>query len=199
MKHTVGNCSFQIQTCFCDLLLFFVCSQCQSMVFVGRALFSEASSFYVRVDCCFFAPRCLLAFCVPHCNSRPYRRRLGMHHHVSETDRHTNRNTAGQIDRLTPGQKAGHGGVMESLIFLGCCLEHVFISLCTHVEPCVRTRKCKYIPQADLGVSWRRVAERLCREFESIAGCACMTHTIIPFIGIVNFTDTFALLDQSLC
>ena len=159
-------------------------------------LFSGAAS-SSRVDCCFFASRCLLlafllsgfwwqairqtAWCAPPC---PRNRQAH-----SQTNR--------ESDCWT--DKAGHAGIKERSLFCECCFQHVFISSCTHVEPCGRTRKCKYIPQADLGVSWRRVAERLCWEFESIAGCACMNHTLIPFIGIANFTDTFALLDQSLC
>ena len=165
----------------------------QGMVCVGRLrCFQGLHLLHASIVASSLPVVCRLPFCLPHSGARPSDRRLGVHPHVPQTDSHTDTQPDKQrADCWT--DKAGH-------IFCGCCLQHVFISsLCTHVEPCGRTRKCKYIPQADLGVSWRRVAERLCREFESIAGCACMNHTIIPFIGIANFTDTFALLDPSLC
>ena len=171
----------------------------QGMVCVGRLrcfqglhlLHASIVASSLPVVCCWpFAFRTLVAghptdglVCTPMSHKQT----------VTQTHSQTNR----EADCWT--DKAGHGGIKENIIFYGCCLQHVFISLCTHVEPCGPTRKCKYIPQADLGVSWRRVAERLCREFESIACCACMKHPIIPFIGIVHFTDTFALLDPSLC
>ena len=112
IHRVVGNCSFQIRCCFFVfgvlLYVYFWLPWSGHGMCWPSALFSGAAS-SSRVDCCFFASRCLLlafllsalwwqairqtAWCAPPC---PTNRQSHRH-----TARQTERQTAGQIERGT--------------------------------------------------------------------------------------------------
>jgi hypothetical protein len=153
IHRVVGNCSFQIRLCFvfCCYFRFLcwfplseygVCWPCA--VFGGFFFFFFLLFFFTRRLSCLRCPLIVVgllrstqrwqaiqetAWCAPPCptNRQSY----------TQKHSHANRETNGWID------KAGHGGIIENIIFFWCCLEHVFIPLCTYVQPYGRTRKCK--------------------------------------------------------